>query len=695
MAVAPTWMDQALGLAIRCQQAGQAEQSKQLYIRILEQQPDNALALRNLGIIARESGDFPLALNLSERALALRPDRPEFHACFAIALGAAGYRERADSAFQAALRLDPNCVDALFNYGNVLKARGSLREAIACFQRVLELRPDHPYARNELGSAFLAAGRLEDAAMCFEKVIRDRPTAFEAMSNLAVVVERQGDRSRAEELLRRAIQLAPGQSYVRLNLGDLLLTSNRVGEAIASLEEAARLAPGLAELQIFLGNAYAKQGRLEEALGCYQRALAEQPQFAATHQIVLFTLHYSSGGDPIALAAEHRKWAERHATPLLTPVRRHVNTPEPERRIRVGYVSGDFRQHPIAFFTAPVLEAQDPNQIETICYATGTADAWTERIRRRASLWRETGGLGDAELADLIQQDRIDILVDLSGHTAGNRLLVFARKPAPVQVSWLGYSGTTGMQAMDYLIADPLVAPVEEEAPFVEQPLRLPGCFLAYEIPDDRPAVVPAPCVERGFTTYACFNALSKIGLHVVSVWCEILRRDPTARMVMKNATFDDPASREFYARQFESLGVCRERVDLLGGSPHRELLGYYSQVDIALDPFPYNGATTSCEALAMGVPVVTLRGNRFISRVGSSILHNAGLDDLVTASEAGYVEKALALGQNHALLAEMRATMRARLAASTLGDTVGFTRRLESAYRDIWRRWCVAQKRD
>ena len=367
-------MDQALDVAIRCQQAGQAEQAKQLYIRILEQQPDHALALRNLGIIARESGDFPLALSLSERAVALRPDRPEFHACFAIALGAAGHTERADFAFRTALRLDPNCVDALFNYGNALKARGSLREAITCFERVLELRPNHPYARNELGSAYLAAGRLEEAAMCFEKVIKERPTAFEAMSNLAVVREKQGETSGAEELLHRALQLAPCQPYLRLNLGELLLSANRVGEAIACLEEAAQSAPGLAEVQIFLGNAYAKQGRLEEALGCYQRALAEQPHFAATHQIVLFTLHYSSGADPKALAAEHRNWAERHATPLLTPGRRHVNTPDPERRIRVGYVSGDFRQHPIAYFTAPVLEAQDQDQVETVCYATGSLD---------------------------------------------------------------------------------------------------------------------------------------------------------------------------------------------------------------------------------------------------------------------------------------------------------------------------------
>ena len=451
-AIAPPWVDQALDLAIRCQQAGQADQAKQLYIRILEQQPDHALALRNLGIVARESGDFQLALGLSERALALRPDRAEFHACFAIALGAAGHREKADSAFQLALRLDPNCVDALYNYGNALKARGALREAITHFERILVLRPDHSYARNELGSAYLAAGRLEEAATCFEKVIEERPTAFEAMSNLAVVVERQGDRARAEELLRHALQLAPGQSYVRLNLGDLLLTSNRIGEAIQCLEEAARLTPRLAELQIYLGNAYARQGRLGEALRALPTGAGSPAEFRRHPPDGALHAPLQPGIGP---GSAGRRTPEVGRAPCDAVVDTRAAAFQPSRSgtkdsrgLRLGRFppASDFLLH------GPGLAAQDQDQIEIVCYAGGKSDAWTERIRRHASLWRETDGLGDAELAELIERDQIDILVDLAGHTAGNRLLTFARKPAPVQVSWLGYSSTTGMEAMDYLI---------------------------------------------------------------------------------------------------------------------------------------------------------------------------------------------------------------------------------------------------
>ncbi|HKX00347.1 MAG TPA: tetratricopeptide repeat protein [Bryobacteraceae bacterium] len=688
------WMDRALDVAIRCQRAGEAEQAKQLYIRILEQHPDHALAMRNLGIIASQSGDIPLALGLAERAVALRPERAEFHASFAIALGAAGFPEKAAAEYRVALRLDPNCVDALHNYGYALRLQGEFREAIACLERVLALRPDHSHARTELGNAYLFAGRLEEAATCFEQVIEERPSAFEAMSNLAVVRERQGNAAGAEELLRRAIQIAPGQHYVRVNLGDLLLTANRVGEAVRFLEESARQAPRVAELQIYLGNAYAKQGRLDESLGCYRQALALEPSFAGTHQMVLFALHYNPEPSPDAVLAEHRKWAARHADPL-SGATRHTNQQDPERRIRVGYVSADFRQHPIAYFTAPVFASQDRAQIETVCYVAGKPDAWTERIRAHASEWREIAELGDAELAELIEHDRIDILVDLSGHTAGNRLLAFARKPAPVQVSWLGYSATTGMQAMDYLIADQIVAPLSEPAPFIEQPLRLPGCFLAYEIPGDAPGVAPLPSADRGFVTYGCFNALSKVGVHVVATWSQILRANPAARLIMKNSTFDDQASREFYAQQFEKFGIDRRRVDLEGASPHGELLAHYAQVDIALDPFPYNGATTTCEALAMGVPVVTLRGNRFISRVGSSVLDSAGLHELITENEADYIRKAVRLAEDIPALARMRATMRERLAASALFDTAGFTRSLEGAYRDIWRKWCSAQKRN
>jgi len=692
-AASPAWIERAFALALACKQAGQAEQAKQLFIRILEQQPNHALALFNLATIARESGDLKLALGLSARAVASCPGRPEFHAAHAIDLEVAGQRDQAVSEYQAALRLDAGCVDALYNYGNTLKDQGSLAEAISCFQKALARQPDHPFARNNLGNAYLASGRIDEAAACFEKALQQQPDSFMALLNLAGVRRWQGDPAEAETLLRRAIQLHPDKPVASSNLGDLLLSANRLGEAVACLEAAARHAPNLGELHINLGRAYAAQGRFDEALRCYKWALAVQPQSARGHAVILFVFHYSPEFDPKALATEHRRWADRHAAPWFPMDKRHSNPPDPERRLRVGYVSPDLREHPVGYFMAPLLAAQDAKQIEVVCYAWGKTDSWTERIRPHTSLWRTVDGLGDAELASLIEQDQIDILVDLSGHTAGNRLLVFARKPAPVQVSWLGYFNTTGMQAMDYLIVDEHLAPLDEEAPFVEMPLRIPGCYLAYEIPDDAPPVASAPCLERGFVTYGCFNNPSKIGLHVVSVWCEILRRNPGARLVMKNHAFADEGSRRLYEDHFESCGISRERVDLLGPSTHPEVLRFYSQVDIALDPFPYNGGTTTCEALTMGVPVITMRGDRFVSRVGSTIVHNAGLGALITHSPAEYVEKALELGRNPALVADIRANMRTRLAASTLCDTSGFTRRLESAYRDIWRRWCAAQQ--
>ena len=691
-AASPPWLEHAFRLALRCKQAGQAEQAKQLYIGILEQQPTCAPALYNLATIAREAGDGELALGLSARAVAGSPERPEFHAAYALDLEAAGQRDRAVSEYQAALRLDANCVDALYNYGNTLKQQGSFSEAIACFQKALALKPDHSFARNNLGNAYLASGRFEEAAACFEKGFEQQPDSFMALLNLASVSRRLGDAARAETLLRRAIQLYPDKPVASSNLGDLLLSANRLAEAVECLEAAARHAPHLGELHINLGRAYAAQGRFDEALRCYKWALAVQPQSAVGHAIILFVFHYCPEFDPKALLAEHRAWAGRHAAPWFPAGKRHTNPPDPERKLRVGYVSPDLREHPVGYFMRPLVAAHDPEQIEVVCYAWGKTDSWTGRIRAHASLWRTADGLGDAELAGLIEQDHIDILVDLSGYSAGNRLLVFARKPAPVQVSWLGYFNTTGMQAMDYLVVDEHLAPLDEEAPFVEEPLRIPGCYLAYEIPHDAPPVAPAPCLHRGFVTYGCFNNPSKIGLHVVSVWCEILRRNPIARLVMKNYAFADEGSRKLYQDHFEKGGIGAERLDLLGPSTPQEVLPFYSQVDIALDPFPYNGGTTTCEALAMGVPVVTMRGDRFVSRVGSTILYNAGLGALVTHSPAEYVQKAVELGQNPALVAGMRADMRTKLAASTLCDTAGFTRRLESAYRDIWRRWCAAQ---
>lgn len=688
----PGWVDSAFQLAVRCQSGGFVGQAKQLYGRILLAWPEHPAALHNLAILASQEREYAMARELCARALRLQPSNPLFHTSFGNVLAAAGDPAQAHAEYLRALDLDPRCVDALYNRANLLSTEGAFREAIDFFRRALEIEPHPADTCNNLGNVYLATSETAAAAACFEQAIREQPEDFKAYANLANLHSAQGEWEQAESLLRRALRIAPEDAYLHHNLGKVLVSTNRLGPAIECFQEAVRLAPDAADLHISLGGMYGKQGRFEEALACYQRGLALEPKFAAAHEVALFTLHYSLALNPSALAAEHRRWAERHAEAFYPPQWRHANRPDPERRLRIGYVSADLHHHPVAYFLTPVLAARDRERTEVFCYASGKMDGWTERIRACEPVWKPIGSLGDAELARQIERDQIDILVDLSGHTAGNRLLVFARKPAPVQVSWLGYFNTTGMRAIDYLIVDPEIAPPGEPAPFVEKALRIPGCYLTYAIPDYAPPVAPAPVLQNGYVTYGCFNSLSKIGNHVVSVWAEILRRTPSSRLLMKNYAFADEESRRLYQGYFAQSGIAARRVDLLGPSPHGAVLESYSQVDIALDPFPYNGGTTNCEALAMGVPVITLRGDRFVSRVGATILHNAGLDSLVARSESEYIEKAAELAAQPEEVAAMRAGMRARLARSTLCDCAGFTRKLENAYRDIWRRWCALQ---
>lgn len=748
----PPWLEKAFQLAIQCQCNGLTEQAQQLYARILLARPTHAQSLHNLGILAHQARDLGMAVELFERAVAVQPQSADFRASLAAALMGTGAAERALAEFDAALRLNPGCLEALYNSAQLLQDRGRLRDAmarlrkllkrepahpeatirlgriclapeldaegsadpervaalyragtlhqaqgdfgpaIACFEKAVALDPHHADARNDLGNSYVFAGRLDEAARCFEERIRENPELAMSYANLANVCNQRGDPARAETLLRQAIKLDPAHWRMRLNLGWMLLSTNRVTAAIEVFREAIALAPDIADGYGMLGAAYQKQGRFAEALACAQRALALESASEKPHQLALFILQSSQELSPRQLAAAHQKWAERYADGYGQASRRYPNPPDPGRKIRVGYVSADFNQHPVAYFIDPVLAARDRGVFDVVCYSSGRVDEWTRRIRGYGQQWRQTDRLGDAELAQLIEQDRIDILVDLSGFTLGNRLLAFARKPAPVQVSWLGYFNTTGMRAMDYLIVDSQLAPPEEEAPFIEEPLRLPGCYLTYQFPPYAPAVAPAPCLRQRHMTYGCFNSLSKVGFRLVDVWAEILRRAPAARLIMKNFSFADEGTRNLYRERFDRCGIAPERVDVLGPSPQTELLRFYGEVDVALDPFPYNGGTTSCEALAMGVPVLTMRGDRLVSRVGATILHNAGLDSLIASSETEYIEKAVELGRNPAAVAEMRAGMRSRLAASTLCDTAGFTRKLENAYRDIWRRWCALQ---
>jgi protein O-GlcNAc transferase len=665
--------------AARLHAEGKLDQARRIYVRILEREPRHFGALNNLGILAFCARDLGLAQTMLERATTHPEHSATSHGVLAATLLLRGHTDRAQEELNEAFRLDPRCAEPFYFVGLALKEKGAVADAIRCLEMALRLAPDHANARNDLGVAYLHAGELAEARGCFEKV-----GGALGLANLAQVCRAGGRWDEGVRHLREAIALAPGDARLWSNLACFLQEANRAVEALECGERAVALGPDLAEAHIALGNALCRLGRHADAARAYDRAGNLPPAGREFEQNLLFMRHYCGGIGPRQHAAQHRRWIDRFI-PDGSP-RQHTNSRDPGRKLRVGYVSADLRAHPVAYFLAPVLEAHDPAQVEAICYNSGPEDSWTERIGRAAAV-RRAGS--DAELERQIFADRIDILVDLSGHTPGNRLSVFARKPAPVQVTWLGYMSTTGLAAIDYILVDPQLAPPGEEAPFVEEPLRIPGCWFAWERLPVKPT--PAPCLQRGHVTYGCFGKLAKAGLPVIEAWAEILKGNPTSRLMMKNKAFADEAARDQYRGYFERLGVTADRVELAGPSCYEDYLRELEGVDIVLDTFPYSGGTTTCEALSMGVPVITLRGERFAGRLGTTVLHNAGLNELIAETTAEYIRKAVDLGRNPERIAKLRSGMRAQLAGSTLCDVAGFTRKLEGAYRQIWARWCNA----
>ncbi|MBL8178529.1 MAG: tetratricopeptide repeat protein [Bryobacterales bacterium] len=683
----PEWLSRAFLTSVKHYQAGLYEEARQLLIAILEREPRHSDSLYLLGSIAAQSRDLDLAAEMLRQALAIEHRKPVYWVLYGNILQYKGDWEASGECYRAALTLDPNHTDAYYNWGNTFERQQRNREATACFEAALRLMPAHIQARNNLANQYRNAGRPEEAAAHLEQAHRQEPSSVPVILNLGNVYMALNRHADAVACFDAAIKLAPAMSVLYSNKGNALRALTRIDESLAAYGQAIALEPGRAEFHVNRGIAQQMQGRLSEALDSFRQAMHLAPENAAAYGAGLFSLHYDPALSPDDLCQAHREWASRYAPPP-TP-RRYSNVRDAERRLRIGLLSADFRQHPVTFFTLPLIEQHDEERYEILCYSSGgKADAWTQRLRNNAEGWCDASGLTDLELAEQMERDEIDIAVDLSGHTAGNRLLALARKPAPVAISWLGYFNTTGLAAIDYLMVDSIVAPPAEEAPFVEQPLRLDGCYLAYQGPDYAPEVSPLPAAPRGHITFGCFNTLSKVTPEAVKLWAELLRRVPRSRLILKNSVLDDGHSRQLYWEAFAREGIHRHRVDLVGSSPHRELLAHYANIDIALDTSPYNGGTTTCEALWMGVPVITQAGDRFVSRVGATILTNAGFPAWVTHSPQDYLARAAALAADPARLADIRATLRHTVRQSTLGDTAQFTRRWEHALRMVWHNW-------
>lgn len=569
--------------------------------------------------------------------------------------------------------------------GCTLQDAGRLDEAAQAFARALELDGSHAKAANNLGAVREALGAFSDAEAAYSRaIVADAQLAL-AHANRGNLRKAQGRFDEAEADLARAVDLEPGNGAWLGSLADCLAARGKLDEALARHRAALALDPAQALVHYGLANTLLKLGEPEEAATHYREALERAPDLHEAHSSYLLCLHYHHGDEPEKLRLAHQEWARRHAGTVVALPQGSRGKRAP---LRIGYVSPDFRSHPVAVFLEPLLAARDRERFHVTCYSTAlAADSVTRRFAGLADRWRDIRNLTDDAAAEAIRSDGIDILVDLAGHTADARPLVFARRPAPVSVAWLGYPDTTGLQTVDYRLTDGWTDPPGlTEAQWVEKLVRLPDGFLCFSAPPDVP-VAEAPCLARGRITFASFNNLAKVSPRTVKLWSAVLASIPESRLVLKAHALKAESARRRVLDRFADHGIGAGRIELLGPEAGAAAhLARYGAVDIALDTFPYHGTTTTCEALWMGVPVVTLAGRTHVSRVGVSLLSQVGLEDLVAASDDGYVAIAQRLASDARRLNELRKEMRRRMRGSSLMDARAFARKIEAAYLDMWR---------
>lgn len=611
---------QAMQIAIDHHQAGRLDQAADLYQQILAAQPDHADALHLLGVLAGQMGRNDMAVELVARAIALSPANADYHCNLALYTQNLGRLDEAVARYRRALEISPGHAQAHFSLANLLKSQARHLDAIASYQRALELRPDYLEARINLGNAYKEIGHYDDAVACYQRALE--------------------------------------------------------------------IQPGLAEAHNNLGNAWGDMGELDAAVASYRRALELNPAMVGAHDNILVTMHFQPAVSPRQILQETRQWDRQHAAPLANPAPPRPRDTAPNRPLRAGYVSPDFRRHAAAFFLMPLLAALDPRQIQVVCYPHVAApDDMTARferlVRSRGAAWHEIAPLSDDAAADRIRHDGIDILIDLTMHMEGNRLGIFARRPAPVQATWLAYPGTTGMAAIDYRLTDPhLDPPGEHDADYAEKSLRLPDTFWCYDPLEAESVVAPPPALAGHGATFGCLNNFCKINDGVLSLWARVLRAVDGSRLLLM-APEGQPRTRVLDRLAKEGIGP--ERMAFVAKQGRADYLRTYHQIDIGLDTFPYNGHTTSLDASWMGVPVVTLVGQTVVGRAGLSQLTNLGLQELVARTPDDYVRIAAQLAANPGRLRELRSSLRPRMQASPLMDAPRFARAMEAACRAMW----------
>jgi protein O-GlcNAc transferase len=742
-----------LNKAIQYHRSGNLNEAANLYNEILKLDPKQYNAMQYLGIIESQLGNAETAIQLLTKASKIMPDSAEIHSNLGNVLRTNGKLDRAIESFQRAVKLNPNIPEVHNNLGIALQARGKYDKALSHYQRALELRTNWPEVNFYIGDIYLKLKNLNEAAIYFQRAAALKPNWAEAYFELAVVLEKQGRFEEAMNNYKKALEIKPDWAEINLNIGgilakqgkqeealqlfqlteslrpdwaepyynqgNLLLAGSTLTKAAEKYKKALKLNPEWPEAANNLGNVLLKQGKTEEAILYFLKALGfriniedfltnepdsylffpEKLADLLKNQVISGKQNYQGAYSNLLMAMQYYEQltAEIYQPALklfsdsckdIARFKNYQNNKNPQR-LKIGYISSDFRNHSCYWFFQPLLAAHNPENVETFCYYnTFNSDNKTEELKSLAHNWYDVFSLSDIELAELIRSHQIDILVDLAVHTNNNRLRVFARNPSPIQVSWLGFPASTGLNTIDYRISDNYLTPENTTEYFTEKIINT-DISHCYKPPEDAPPVGPLPALKNGYLTFASFNNLSKVSPFTVKLWAGILKRSEGSKLILKANQAKDQEVMERLLKLFSENGIAENRIEFLGRqettASHLEI---YNRVDIALDTYPYNGATTTLEALYMGVPVMSLAGDRVASRYGLSFLKTLQLDNLVAFSEDEYFKKADALATDLNYLSSLRNNLREKMLKSLLCDNISFARNLESIYSQLFQNW-------
>jgi predicted O-linked N-acetylglucosamine transferase (SPINDLY family) len=676
--------------ALYLHKAGLLTEAQAAYRQLLELAPDQFVALHLLGVLESQAKNYQQAEILLSRAVAVDPRSPEAQMSRGVALNGLQRHDEARESYQKAIALRPNYAVALSNLGNVCLALDLHHEALESFDEALAIDENLADAHNGRGWALCSLRDYGEAIASLNRALSIQPNHVSALTNRAAAWLELLRFDEASADYNRVIALAPDNANGWYGRATVLVRNKGIADALPDCEKALAINPAFFQAHILLGQCLAGLGRVDEAHASFDRALAIKPDFEDAITNKIFALDFVADASVAQHQQARQLWWERVGAKIASAaVGPHDNSCDPDRRLVLGYVSSDFHAHSAAFIFKPVLQHHDRTQFEIVCYSCSPkADATTGEFQGIADRWRDASQWTDDHLAAQIRADGIDILIDLSGHTKGHRLGVFARKPAPVQVHGWGHGTGTGLRTIDYLFSDPVAIPFAVRQLFAETVVDLP-CFVTLVPLPDGIARAPTPAISNGFITFGVFNRISKISDEAVEVWSRILERVPGSRLLIKDFALDDRLVRDNLLARFAACRLPAERVDLLGATSRTEHLASFNRVDIGLDPFPQNGGVSTWEALQMGVPVVAKLGNSLPSRAAGSILTALGLPDWVANSDEAYVEIAAARGSQIGDLQNLRCELPGQIRAAAAGNPVSYTQAVDDAYRAMWKRYC------